>query len=67
MPFQLQNIQTDRIYVGTDTGLLQCLRETKLTEPVFYGERPQENKAEESTEDENGTDDVDPFTDEPAP
>jgi len=65
LPFQLQNSQTDRIYFGTHTGLLQCLRETKLTEPVLHVERPQENEAEESTEDKNGVDDANPLAAEP--
>lgn len=41
LPFQsldmkLVNGQTDRIYLGTSTGLIQCLHETQLEYPVFH-------------------------------
>lgn len=31
------NTRTDRIYVGTTTGVLQCLRERELTAPLKHG------------------------------
>lgn len=67
LSLQLQNDQTDRIYVGTETGLLQCLRETKRTEPVVYVERPQADEVPEteSPEDENDVDGANPLADEP--
>lgn len=36
LPLKVTNIETDRIYVGTDTGVLQCVRETALVEPVRH-------------------------------
>ncbi len=33
---KLANSETDRIYLGTDTGLIQCLHEIELTEPILY-------------------------------
>lgn len=30
------NILTDRVYLGSSTGLLQCLHERELTEPVIH-------------------------------
>jgi outer membrane protein assembly factor BamB len=30
------NIQSDRIYLGSDNGILQCLHERELVEPVIY-------------------------------
>ena len=32
----LMNPQTDRILLSSDSGMLQCLHETLLTEPVYY-------------------------------
>ena len=38
MPFDffLENHETDRIYAGTENGLLQCLREIHLPDPVKH-------------------------------
>jgi len=33
---KLINRMTDRIYLGTDSGILQCLREAELRSPVVY-------------------------------
>ncbi|HYW80613.1 MAG TPA: hypothetical protein VE890_13600, partial [Thermoguttaceae bacterium] len=38
MPIKLSNCQTDRIYLCTDTGLLQCLHEVEQVEPIRHGE-----------------------------
>jgi len=43
--WHLANDQTDRIYVGTSTGFLQCLRERELTEPVVYVQPPKSEDA----------------------
>lgn len=32
----LTNSQTDRILLASDSGLLQCLHETLLTQPIYY-------------------------------
>ena len=34
--FVYQNTMTDRLLVGTHSGLIQCLREVDQVEPVFY-------------------------------
>jgi hypothetical protein len=48
------NSQTDRLYLGTDTGLLMCLREQQQVTPLMHegagakkAAKPAEQKAEE--------------------
>ena len=36
LPIKVQNTQTDRIYLATDTGLLQCLREIDQVKPLVH-------------------------------
>jgi outer membrane protein assembly factor BamB len=36
LPLKVTNIETDRLYLGTDTGILQCVRETALVEPAHH-------------------------------
>ena len=36
LPIRLINTQTDRIYLATDTGLLQCFHEIELSEPLDH-------------------------------
>ena len=38
LPLAMTNTLTDRLYVGTDTGLLECLRESELPKPLQWGE-----------------------------
>jgi hypothetical protein len=38
MPVFLSNGRNDRIYLGTELGTLQCLRETELTKPIVFNE-----------------------------
>ena len=38
MPIKISNSQTDRIYLATEGGLVQCLREVAQTNPVAYNE-----------------------------
>ena len=38
LPVRLSNSQTDRIYLGTNTGLIQCLHEIELTKPLDHDE-----------------------------
>jgi outer membrane protein assembly factor BamB len=40
LDLKLVNDQTDRIYLGTRTGLIQCLHEVQLSEPVIHRARP---------------------------
>jgi hypothetical protein len=35
---RLTNMQTDRIYLATENGLIQCLRETEQSEPLVYNQ-----------------------------
>jgi len=35
-PFRVANAQTDRIYLATETGLVQCLRDLRQVEPLVY-------------------------------
>ncbi|MDO5112944.1 MAG: PQQ-binding-like beta-propeller repeat protein, partial [Planctomycetia bacterium] len=41
---RLTNSQTDRIYLATETGLLQCLRESALEHPIDYLAAPKVEK-----------------------
>ena len=36
LPVKMINAQTDRIYLATTTGLIQCLHEIELTEPIRH-------------------------------
>ncbi len=38
VPIKLANSQTDRIFLATDTGLVQCLHEIELVEPLLHNE-----------------------------
>jgi outer membrane biosynthesis protein TonB len=38
LPLAVTNSLTDRLYVGTDTGLLECLHELEQPKPLQYGE-----------------------------
>ena len=51
LPLQLVNQQTDRIYLGSPSGLLQCLHELALTEPIDHVPPP---PAEEQPADPEG-------------
>jgi len=42
---KVSNMQTDRIYLITDTGLVQCLHEIELTEPVAHNVAPDPDAA----------------------
>ena len=50
LPIKVCNSHTDRIYLGTEGGLLQCLREVEETKPIVYNEsRKPSPEAEEKT------------------
>lgn len=38
LPLKLLNDDTDRIYLATSKGLIQCLHEVELTKPLSHGE-----------------------------
>jgi outer membrane protein assembly factor BamB len=40
LPIKVLNIQTDRIYLGTATGIVQCLREIDLVRPFVHALPP---------------------------
>ncbi|MDO4575069.1 MAG: PQQ-binding-like beta-propeller repeat protein [Planctomycetia bacterium] len=44
IPNRLTNIQSDRIYLATERGMIQCLRESGLEKPLDYVSLPQEEK-----------------------
>ena len=46
LPIRLMNTETDRLYLATDTGLIQCLHEIELAEPIQHGQarKPQPKK-----------------------
>ncbi len=44
---KLANTETDRIYLATDTGLVQCLHEIELSQPIPYAESRKPAKEEE--------------------
>lgn len=46
-PLRVFNAQTDRIYFGTPTGLLLCLREAQAEEPVRHNQPPKEEPADQ--------------------
>jgi len=47
MPIKLCNNQTDRIYLGTVTGLVQCLHEVDQPKPIVYVEANKPQAEEE--------------------
>jgi hypothetical protein len=62
-PFRLTNTKTDRIYVASQTGLLQCLRETGSEYPILHVSAPEESSAEakDKPSDEEAVEPIDPF------
>jgi hypothetical protein len=38
LPVRLSNDQTDRIYFASETGLIQCLHELELSEPLLHNQ-----------------------------
>lgn len=62
IPFRLTNTQNDRIYLATETGLLQCLHEPELTEPHRHVQpivpvADEQAEAEEAVAEEEAEDD----------
>ena len=45
LPLGLTNTQTDRLYVGTDTGMLECMHDVEQVKPILYREPPPEEAA----------------------
>ncbi len=58
----VRNMRTDRIYLITKTGLIQCLHETELAQPARHGQMAQE-KAEGEKKDKPKADEEAPQAD----
>ena len=52
LDIKLVNTQTDRIYLATSTGLIQCLHETELSEPIVHRQPPEPVAEEPAAEEE---------------
>ena len=56
----LNNYQTDRIYLATETGVVQCLREVASRRPFFHGDEPtKDSMASGSNSKSNGQERMD--------
>jgi hypothetical protein len=40
LPIKLMNLQTDRIYLAAETGLIQCFHEIELATPILHRPKP---------------------------
>ena len=68
--FTFLNTMTDRMYIGTKDGLLQCVRELNQTFPVVHTKAAESAVADAAAADANAADDQpkeDPFAPKPAP
>lgn len=52
LPLKIFNAETDRIYLGTRAGMIQCLREQELVEPFVHGQSVKPAEGETSEEEE---------------
>lgn len=61
LPIKLVNSDTDRLYLATDTGLIQCLREVELAEPILHGEaRKRKPDEQQPAIQQKGIDELEP-------
>ena len=68
--FTFLNAMTDRMYIGTKDGLLQCVRELNQTFPVVHTKASESAVADAAAADANAADDQpkeNPFAPKPAP
>ena len=68
--FTFLNTMTDRMYIGTKDGLLQCVRELNQTFPVVHTKASESAVADAAAADANAADDQpkeNPFAPKPAP
>jgi outer membrane protein assembly factor BamB len=49
LPIKPINAETDRMYLATKTGLIECLHEKDLTEPIVHYSRPKPIEVAEAT------------------
>ena len=40
LPIKLMNLQTDRLFLASESGLVQCLREIELEQPILHRPKP---------------------------
>jgi hypothetical protein len=57
LPLKVFNAETDRIYLGTTSGMFQCLREQELVEPFIHGQavKAAEGEGGEASEEKETT------------
>ena len=69
LPIKLSNWRTDRLYLATKTGLIQCLHEVELSEPIRHDAIHRQAAAGQRPIIEQGPVDVvpPPMPDQPAP
>lgn len=58
LPIKLVNSQTDRLYLGTPTGLIQCLHELELAKPVRHREVRKKKAEQQPTIQQKGIEEV---------
>ena len=68
----LPNTHSDRLYIGSDSGLLQCIRESDNSYPIFHADEADkfaadQNKKMEAMADEEPVEEDDPFAEESDP
>ena len=49
LPIRLVNTDTDRLYLATETGLIQCLHEVEQAKPLLHNQREEPAPGEEKT------------------
>ena len=64
LPIKLINADSDRLYLASDTGRLQCLHEIELSEPLNHHAPPPEEPAEDTAEDAPAEEEQDPLAEE---
>lgn len=57
----LPNVQTDRLYVGSERGLLQCIRESNHNFPIFHVDKSEIVAADADTQPADAADTADSF------
>jgi len=74
LKLKLMNLQTDRLFLASETGLVQCLHEIGLQQPILHRpkpiprqEKPRPEKKEPATPASKTTPDANPFGTQPAP
>lgn len=66
VPIRLRNPENDRIYFASAQGLVQCLREVELAEPIDHGRARRPDPAKRETVQQEGLAGVEPGESKPA-